>query len=278
MKNKLFALALAGVTTIGALATGTSVMAEGNTTGQTTVTLSIEPKNTSSYTLTVPSETKLNADGSATALTGGITVSGSDMTKGVKVTAKSKNGFALRASGIDKSIYYYIYSTKEATTGDFAMEFSADDVNNSVNKPVYAIVNNNSLNSAPAGEYEDVITFTAEAVGDSDDSETKNYIQVTADNVDELLGQYATTGTTHEYGNGSSEDAETLATELFNKLSTEGIGSVIVIYKTEDSEFSYWTVYGEDEIGKQNNTMSYDTIKGFPSKSYMFVCVLDNVK
>ena len=188
MKSKrTLALAMAGAMMAGAFATAVPVMAEGTTT---TVTLTVDPKNT--YTMTVPATTALNLNGDITALTNGVTISSdNDMSSdyAVNVTVSSENDWKLKSSGRNSTIGYTLYSDDVGTiemdgkeTGNKAaykleiekdgnttttaakgLWFTGDEANQTATKQVYAKVNASDVKNAASGDYQDTVTFTAEA-------------------------------------------------------------------------------------------------------------------
>ena len=116
MKTKrLLALAMAGAMMTGAFATAMPVLADENNT--TMVSFTVAPKNT--YTMKVPANTSLNPDGSATALTDGITVSSNNdiaLNYAVVVTASSANNWKLKNNdGKETEISYGLYSDEDCS-------------------------------------------------------------------------------------------------------------------------------------------------------------------
>ena len=167
-KERLFAFLLAGVTAAGTLTAGTTVQAS-----ETTVNLNIEKQNTSSYTLTVPAEIALEASGDRTEWSEGITITGSS-DKNVKVTAKSANDWNL--ANDTKKIGYHLYKDHDGDETMTELVFEASEINEAnqynsgVTKRPFIQVNAEDLANAVAGEYSDVLTFTAETVEDGGDS------------------------------------------------------------------------------------------------------------
>ena len=189
MKTKrLLALAMAGAMMTGAFATAMPVLADDGKTATTTVSLTV--KN-NSYTMQVPARTELAADGSITALDGGVKITSDNDIESdyaINVTASSANDWKLKASGRSTEISYVLYSDKDGTiemSGKGAKDgykldaedsdnnkstiaakglwYTADEVNKSeCQKDVYAkITDTDKAQNAESGDYEDVITFTA---------------------------------------------------------------------------------------------------------------------
>ncbi len=161
IKNKFLALAMAAAMT---LATAVPAFATGN---ETTVSITVAPKN--NYTMTVPSATTLNSDGTATALSGGIQITNGDLEEGKKitVTATSANNWNMTASGVDTTIGYGLYSDSAAETAATTWEFTEEEANTGTTgatKNVYAKANATDVTKAASGTYSDVITFEAEVV------------------------------------------------------------------------------------------------------------------
>lgn len=145
----------------GSMATAMPVMAESKTT---TVSLTVEkPANT--YTLSVPANTTLNSDGTATELTNGITITDGNLEDGKKltVTASSGNNWKIKADGVSTGIGYTLYSDA-GTTKATSWEFSQAEANaaNGTTKSVYAGIVADDAKNASAGTYSDTITFSAQ--------------------------------------------------------------------------------------------------------------------
>ena len=183
--RRLLVLAMVGAIMTGTFATAVPAMAEGNST---TVTLSVEPKNT--YTMTVPATTALNSNGDITALTNGVTISSdNDMASdyAVNVTVSSAHNWTMEADGREDTIGYTLYSDEagtiemngngtakscklevekegsKTTTASKGLWFTADEANKTTAKPVYAKVDALDVANAASGDYQDTITFTAKA-------------------------------------------------------------------------------------------------------------------
>ena len=183
--RRLLALAMAGAIMTRTFATAVPAMAEGNST---TVTLSVEPQNT--YTMTVPATTALNLNGDVTALTNGVTISSdNDMASdyAVNVTVSSENDWKLKSATRTDNIGYTLYSDDagtiemdgKGTTASYKLEieeegvtattatkglwFTGDEANQTTAKSVYAKVNTSDVEKAASGDYQDTITFTANA-------------------------------------------------------------------------------------------------------------------
>ncbi len=161
IKNKFLALAMAAAMTLA-----TAVPAFAEQSGTTTVSLTIEaPSNT--YTLTVPANTELNSDGTAKQLTGGIKITEGALQDGKKitVTAESENKWEMVAAdaAVKTKIGYGLYANSTDNTTTTSWDFSQTDANaeSGTTKNVYAKANTTDVNAAKAGEYSDVITFTA---------------------------------------------------------------------------------------------------------------------
>ncbi len=201
--NRVLALAMAGAMMTGAFATAMPVLAE-EITGTTTVSFTVEQKNT--YTMTVPANTQLDAQGNITALTDGVKISSDNKMESdyaVNVTASSANGWKLKADGVSSEIGYTLYSDEagtiemdgngtakgyileiekdgsRTTTAAKGLWFTADEANSTTTKQVYAKADATDVED---GTYTDTITFTAETgekvlatVADSSVTSTKYY-------------------------------------------------------------------------------------------------------
>lgn len=273
MKNRLFALALAGVTAIGVLATGTSVMAEGD--NETTVTLSVPQQEEGYYFVGIPSKLTLDKDGKAVALTSqyfnGVNVHGSNMTKGVKLTAGSD--WTLTADGVDTEVGYGLYSSEDAEETTTSWDFTADEINandgRGTDKAVYGKANADDVKNAKAGEYSDVITFTAEAV--------KDYTQITKDNVEELVKAYVGEDKAYEYC--SEDTAKALASKVLSENGGGEITDFLVVYKIQDGMIY---CYGVNTFHPENEPnaleWNYETISKYvvDYASSCFICIPNN--
>lgn len=266
-KQKLFALALAGATTIGTLAAGMPVMAseipnisagDGHS-GNTTVNLTIE-KAQGTYTLYVPVTTALEADGTAVSLTDGIEVTGENMENSVTVTAESGNLWQLKSENTNTRIDYKLYADKNAEEAKTSWEFSAEAINaGSAYQEVYAKVDENSVKAADPGDYSDVITFTAEATGsgsgggeitpDEPEQEEKSYVRITSENIESLLPEID-----KEYC--SEQDAREEAKKIFNE--SDNVSSISYIYKFESGKI--WMCYADENETSVEWTL-YVTLK-----------------
>ena len=161
--KKLMAMALAAAMMTGTFAAGVPALAtEADNKNQTTISVTVAPRNT--YTLSVPATTEISADGSATQLTNGITITNGELAEGKKltVTASTTSGWKMSADDVGTTIGYALYSDA-GTTAATSWEFSQEEANkeNGTTKDVYAKATAEDLKTAKAGTYSDVITFEA---------------------------------------------------------------------------------------------------------------------
>ena len=165
-QQKLLAFMMAGAMLAGSFATGASVLAENTTT----VSLTVEPKNT--YTLTVPSATTVAADGTVTALANGLKVSDGTLADGKKVSVTASSGHEwnlVDATGaVSTKIGYGLYAEEAAATNVTSWEFSKDEANadGGTTKQIYLKPVADDISKAKAATYTDTITFQA-VVGDA---------------------------------------------------------------------------------------------------------------
>lgn len=129
--------------------------------GSTTIWL----KKNSSYIMTVPATTTVLNYGE-TSLVNGLNVSGSiDASKSVVVTVDSgTDGFKfVHESRSDKNIPYVLKFGADAYPTD-GLNFTADEieVSGGETKDLSVSVTQENWAAAPAGNYSDVVTFTAE--------------------------------------------------------------------------------------------------------------------
>lgn len=159
--NKVCSAALAAVLALG---TAMPVMADSQTT---TITLGVATKN--QYTMIIPSSTELNHDGSAKAMTNGLTIKCEHQTKDVVVTLTSYYDWHLKADDIETKIGYSVYTDEDATTECKTVEFTkaeimqrnADQAIIGTTKDIYVKPVAEDLDNAEGGNYSDTITFTA---------------------------------------------------------------------------------------------------------------------
>ncbi len=166
--KKLFAALLTVVMVIGTMSMSVPAYAEGNS-GNTKVKLMLMEEN--QYTMTIPATTIMNSDGSATALTNGLNVKGTNMTKDVVVTITGADDWKMSATGVSTRIGYAVYDAESCDVTDqvFEVEFSRTEVEaNSgagTTKALYIKPDATDLEAADAGDYEGTITFTANLKG-----------------------------------------------------------------------------------------------------------------
>ncbi len=164
-KRRLLSMIFVVVMVIGTMSMSVPAYAEGNS-GNTTVKLTVAGKN--QYTMTIPAETVMNSDGSATVLNNGLNVKGTNMNKDVVVTLTAANDWKLVTTGVATKIGYAVYKAETCAEADkvTAVEFSMAEVEaNSgagTTKTLYIKPDTTDLEAAEAGEYEGTITFTAE--------------------------------------------------------------------------------------------------------------------
>lgn len=245
-RKKMTAFLLAAATAIGSMAPAIPAIAAEIGSGnpnQTEVTLQIEAKNTPTYEIVVPSATTLDADGNKTMLDGGITVKGKDLTSDIKVEAKSEKDWKLTGTS-GSSIGYELCDYDENATTEWTFEHTVINKYTWQRQDVYAKVDTEDVNSAEAGEYSDVITFTAsvaETPGDSD-TDTKSYVQVTDDNIEAVLLADASKAENKVY------DTEDNAMKQAAELSKSTDKKVYVIYKLDNSGNFYMVSSDADYV------------------------------
>lgn len=162
--KKLYAVALAATMTIGAMVPAMPVLADSQTT---TITLGVATKN--QYTMIIPSSTELNHDGSAKAMTNGLTIKCEHQTKDVVVTLTSYYDWHLKADDISTKIGYSVYTDESATTECKTVEFTKAEIMKrndaqaiiGTTKDIYVKPVAEDLDAAEGGNYSDTITFTA---------------------------------------------------------------------------------------------------------------------
>lgn len=169
MKRKnLFATALAAVMAISTMTMAVPAYAEENP-GSTTVKLTVEEKN--QFTMTIPATTTMNSDGSAKALENGLTVKGTNMQDGKKVTVILSGTKKMAAVGKSTKIPFEVYREEACNNVADAVDFSKAELEKTdssgtisigTTKNLYVKPDAAALAAADAGEYEGTITFTAE--------------------------------------------------------------------------------------------------------------------
>lgn len=135
-----------------------------------TVYLGVPTNN--DYTMVIPSNTEMNSDGSAKALTNGLTIKGTAMTKDVVVTLTAANDWKLKADGVTTEIKYAVYSDESCSETDKveSIEFTKTEIEKynadltliGTTKDLYVKPDATDLANAEGGNYSGTITFTAE--------------------------------------------------------------------------------------------------------------------
>ncbi|MBR1445092.1 MAG: hypothetical protein IJ583_16355 [Firmicutes bacterium] len=122
------------------------------------LTLTVED-TPNEYTMTIPANTDISSFG-YTALADGLKVSGTVSKKAyVEVSVNSQNDFKLvEKDDNTKSIAYSVQKSETEKVDKFT--FDKDDFDTAKEIGVY--VTQDDWNAAPAGEYSDVLTFTAQ--------------------------------------------------------------------------------------------------------------------
>lgn len=168
MKIKKFsAAALAAVMAIGTMVPSMPVMADSGST--TTVTLDVAAKN--EYIMIIPTLTAMNSDGTATALSDGLTIKCENQTKDVEVELTEENDWHLTSDITTTTIGYGVYGsdsysdTTKITKVDFtkAEIMQKDEVGVVVGttKDLFVRPDAADLEAAEGGMYSGSITFTA---------------------------------------------------------------------------------------------------------------------